>query len=802
MTGSRQSTVDSRQLPSRYFVTLAIVAIVWLGPAALAQTAGDIRNGARQIAARIQSSQAAGSFDEAAQKRGIEELGHLGLQFIELCDKAANSGAESRERESLLGAYEAVSDPLEDIYEKSAGDLERKAKKIMEDDGDLEALYETPAYKQGQIVGLQALYYLNWLRYYGARLHDGTARKALLEKAEKGFGELTTGEKRGELQIESMLGRGLCSLELGDLDAAAADLKAVAADAHVTEERRSKARLALLDGYVRNGNVQGALKVSDELLGQGSHSEDNLIRYFRIRALLDGAKKSSGSEAEKYRSQALALMDQLRKAGGGWEEKVAALLAASVDKPEQWANDANNPFARWELAKMLVQKNDYKQATPLLEEFVNSKDAALGRFKDEAQYFLGLARFQEGKLEEAAQRFDASLQTDKPTYGADAAYLLFKTREALAAKNPEAAKSPEYEKAVEQYVAHCPDHKFAYEGWFRLGELRHAQKRFGDAIDAYAKVKGDAAFDLRAEFGTVQSRFEILQADPKQLDVLRAPIGAGLQRFEEKAAELEKRKGATDQVPMAQMRSKVAIMEAVFDGLQTQPSPQKVADLLAGFEKKYPEQKDLLPQAVRLRTVAYQSLGRFNDAAADAKAYGALLVQTYGPKEIEDLAVAFVREGAKRNGKGDPNANQAAQQVALALYEQLPADGDGKNKKQLTLARLYENTGELPKAEQLYHEALGDKGDSLPALRGLARITESENKLPDALGYWQQLAKASRPGDAPWYEGQYQVARLTNALGKQHESCEQLEKLKPAMPGLSDVDLRGKLDELYKQVCR
>ncbi|HVM96344.1 MAG TPA: tetratricopeptide repeat protein, partial [Candidatus Acidoferrales bacterium] len=600
MNGSRQSAVDSRQLGSVCVAALVVVALCAAGSTSFAQTAGDIRNNAHQIAARIKASAAAGSFDEAAQKRAIEDLGHLGLQFIELCDKAANSGADAREHDSLLGAYEAVSQPLEDVYEQSAGDLDRKAKKIMEEDGDLEALYETPAYKQGQVVGLQALYYLNWIRYYGARLHDGAQRKALLEKAQKGFGELTTGEKRGELQVESMLGRGLCSLELGDLDAAATDLKAVAADPQVNEERRSKARLALLDGYVRNGNVQGALKVSDELLGQGTHSEDNLIRYFRIRALLDGAKKSSGSEAEKYRSQALALMDQLRKAGGGWEEKVAALLATSVDKPEQWANDANNPFARWELAKMLVQKNDYKQATPLLEEFVNSKDTALARFKDEAHYFLGLARFQDGKLEDAAQQFDASLQADKPTYGADAAYLRFKAREAMAAKNPEAAKSPEYEKAVEEYVARYPDHKFAYEGWFRLGELRHAEKRFNEAIDAYGKVKGDAAFDLRAEFGTVQSRFEILEADPKQHDLLK-PIGEGLQRFEAKAADLEKHKGATDQVPMSQMRAKVAIMEAVYDGLQPQPSPQKVADLLTGFERKYPEQKDLLPQAVRLR---------------------------------------------------------------------------------------------------------------------------------------------------------------------------------------------------------
>ena len=59
-----------------------------------------------------------------------------------------------------------------------------------------------------------------------------------------------------------------------------------------------------------------------------------------------------------------------------------------------------------------------------------------------------------------------------------------------------------------------------------------------------------------------------------------------------------------------------------------------------------------------------------------------------------------------------------------------------------------------------------------------------------------------RGGDVGWYEGQYEVARLTQAMGKTQESCGQLEQLKPAMPGVSDADLRKQLDALYQQVCR
>jgi len=136
----------------------------------------------------------------------------------------------------------------------------------------------------------------------------------------------------------------------------------------------------------------------------------------------------------------------------------------------------------------------------------------------------------------------------------------------------------------------------------------------------------------------------------------------------------------------------------------------------------------------------------------------------------------------------------------LRLFELLPADEDDA-KASLTKARLYETTGEPQKAAVLYEAVVRDNPQSLAALRGLGRIAETDGRLPAAVGYWQQIVTAARPGDAPWYEGRYEVARLTQAMGKPRESCTQLQELKPAMPGLGDADLRKKFDELYRLVC-
>jgi len=791
-----------------------LISGVLIASPVLAQSAGELRLQAKQVAAEIATQKAGGTLDVAAQQRAIERLGKLSLAFIELCDRVANSGGESRERDGLRAAYEAVNEPLEGLYTQNSNSLERMAKQVMDADGDLEALYDTPAFKDAQVVATHSLYYLNWLHFYGARLYDGAARRELLEKAQRGFSEFAVGDRRTELLIESLLGRGLCHLELGNVEFAVHDLQAVINDPQTSAERKAKARLALLDGYVRSGNAAEALKLSDQMLGSGGRAQDNLIRFLRARALLDAAKKAGGTEAERYRQQALSTMEQLRKAGSGWDEKVAALLASSVDDPEKWAGGASSPFAKWELAKLLVQKGDYKQAAPLLEGVANSTDADLRKHQGEAHYFLGLAKFQAGDYAAAAADLDVALQEDKPAYGADAAYLRFKALEALVAKDPgQAGLAARYEQAVRDCVEKYPDHKSAFEAQFRLGELLQAQGKFAEAIQAYAQVQraGDAGFALRAQFATLQCEFELLQAmnqhtPSAERTRLRGDIAAGLQQFDSPAAQYEQRGGKTDSVPLGQMRAKVAVMKAVQGTLQSPANDQAVLDALTGFEKRFPDQQELLPQVTRLRLVAYQHLGRFADADAEVQTHGRLLLAKDGrapdAKALEELAVGFVREGARRKNAEGPAANQAAEQVALRLYELLVADSEGGSKTKLTLARLYENTGAVQKSAALYAEVLQANGDSLAALRGLGRTAETEKHLPAALGYWQRLTKTARAGDLPWYEGSYEVARLTQATGKTQESCAQLQQLKPAIPGLSDADLRQKLDALYKQVCR
>ena len=75
-------------------------------------------------------------------------------------------------------------------------------------------------------------------------------------------------------------------------------------------------------------------------------------------------------------------------------------------------------------------------------------------------------------------------------------------------------------------------------------------------------------------------------------------------------------------------------------------------------------------------------------------------------------------------------------------------------------------------------------------MRGLGGIAEAQHGLADATDHWQQLAKTVRPGDALWYEGRYQMARLTRALGKKKEAIRSVQDLlSPLVPAFKCLEI-------------
>lgn len=783
-------------LRSRVAILAAAVAL-GVGVAAAATDLVAVRKAAEDVSRRRQELQRAGRLDPAADRRLIEELAPLVLSFVAESDRAARTANEAGARRRLAPVFEPLHRTVAAIYRHWSGESERMAQKVMEADGDLEALYESRPFQEAQLTAARALYYLNWLAYYGARLHEGKRRRELLEAAARGFSEFAVGDNPPELVSESLLGRALCHIELGNHDWAIRDLQLVLKQENLSPERRNKARLALLDAYTRAGKTAEVLRLSEELLAPGAvpRADRPIVQLYRLTALLDAADAARGAAGDRYRDQATRLGEQLRRAGKGWARRVESILASRIDDPEEWVGRARTPETRLRVAKLFFQRGSPERAAPLLEAVLRDPQAT--RYHGEAHYLLGLIHFRAEEYTKAAGELGAALQTPDDEWAADAAYMRFKAVEAEVASDPNTPLLAQYEPAMAFFLERFPDHSSAAEVRYRLGELLQSRGDCERAAEQYRQVSGDPGFEIRARFALVQCGFEELgrARDRGARDTALRRIAGALQEFRAAADSLPE--GAAAEVDLDGLRARVAILSAVHAALSSpNDGNQRMLDILSGFETRFPGRPELLAQVTRMRLRAYHALGRHAEAAEEAARHADALRAEGRTDALEKLAADFAR-AAQRSESG----KDAAARAAARLYEILAELGSADDRARLTLARLYLQEGEVDRAEAIYRQTLARVPNSLNALRGLAEVAERRGRGSEALSYWKRYTELARPGDRAWFAGHYQQARLLLARGDRDAACELLRSLRPAMPGLADSTLRERLGALWKSGC-
>lgn len=773
------------------FVLVLVVAQV-----ASAASLNEIRSRGEQLA-----QEARGAAGVAAAERSlVERLGALALTYIDESDRLQRGGEEEQRASELRAAFEAIHAPLNGIYRARSGRLEKLSRAVMDEDGDLEALYETAEFQSSQTIAANALYYLNWLDYYGARVFSGDRRAELLRSCESGFSQFAVGDHSAELLSESLLGRGLCYLESGNHEWARRDFQSVI-DGKASPERKAKARLALLDSHYRAGNSTRTLSYARELLKGGLVAEDEtpVLRYYELRALFDLAERASGAQADQRRREAGAVMSQLRRAGPGWAAKVDALLFSSIKDPAQWAGKADSPAAQWQLAQLLLQKEDCVGAEPLLEKVVASDSGDAKRNRSEALYWLGICHFRAGRHEQAAAALAGALEGEvNAPFAADARYFRFKSLEAMmAVDEPPAGLAATYVESLRELVDKHPDHPRSDEVRYRLGEYLQATGEFVGAVEQYAKVSTDPGYLLRSRFGSLQSRFEILrgQSESAERAQVVAGIGDDLRGYEQQAKAIATA-GSKREIPLAEFDAKVALLKAVYVSLAQESGDDEAAAILDGFAARFPEQQALAAQAARMRLGALQRSGRYADAGVEVERSAAALREEGRGDALRTLAASFAKTGRMSEAPADA---AAAARVAVALYA-LAAEAGGEApslRQRVSIAQLQEKAGEWDAATATYSEVLEQNSNTLAAWRGLARIAEAQGDRKRAMEHWVAYTDKIRPGDDGWFRGQYEQARLLFDGGDAVETCKRLTALRTAMPGLKDDEIRAALKELF-----
>lgn len=776
-----------RARPLRFALVLALLSVSGVARAA---SLADLR-------AQAQSAGLSPGSGGAGEQAAIDRLGRIALQFLDVAD-TGDAGAAS--------AYEAIAGPLERSYEVHRQALDRMNQSVIDADGDMDAMAESPTYKEHQALAAQALYYLNWLRYRGALFYGGAKRRELLEKAASGFGEFATAQSDNPIVIESRLGRGLANLELEHVDWAIGDFEAVAQAKGASPERVRKAQLALAECYVRVGRSADALRVSKQALDGATPSDQPRARYTRARALLMAAASQPGQKAA-YQSEASALLAQLQSEGGPWAARASQVVRNGLDNPKNWAGpkakDVPPPPSEWDVTRQLVASGKFKDAIPKLEQILAATDEEAKKNQSEARYLLGLAKYRTNDLAGAIGVFDQVVEDKSSKYREDAGYLRFKASESRYAADPSAANQPAYEQAVATFLREFPKHKAAPEARFRLGELRQRQEKFAEAITEYQQVKGDAAFEARARFATVQCLVKELERTPegqKPDPALMTRAQQALDAYWDLTRDRDPK--SFGDAPVGDFNGQASLMSAYLTALAEKPDYERALGWLDGFEEKYPKiAANEEPQIVKLRLLALSRLGRLEPAAVEAARPA---VATLEPTYLDDLATRFLTTAAREQAAGYAAAAAAGKAAALALSEHaLTGTGAAglspvvRRRLQSTAASLREEKGDLDAALALYRAVLDDASDTVSARAGAARVLEKQGKLAEARALWDAIVDGPA-GKQGWLEAHYQSARLSVALGDQPRACTVLRKVPNDMLVNANAETPKKIQDLLR----
>src|SRR5438046_6662966 len=247
----------------------------------------------------------------AAPARAQEGGERATLAQLEQRSRAFYALLEHGGRERAAAAWPGLAAHLARFQGGLQARLDRMRDEVIERDGDLEELYRSPRWRDPEVMSLVAAYHLAWVRYQGAQLvGDAAKKRALLQKAVEGFSQFLLVNEVPEIYADSLYGRGLAFLDLGDTAKAIEDLSAAAE----TPQVGVKARAALEEARRRaSGRKTPAEEDPEALLA-------------RLGELLPRAAAGDAA-AEKG---ATTLARGLAARAGPWPARVARLVAEKL----------------------------------------------------------------------------------------------------------------------------------------------------------------------------------------------------------------------------------------------------------------------------------------------------------------------------------------------------------------------------------------------------------------------------------------------------------------------------------------
>jgi tetratricopeptide (TPR) repeat protein len=693
----------------------------------------------------------------AARAQGGSELARL-----EERSRAFYAMLERGDREKAAAVWPDLTRDLDTYVSNAKNRLDAMRDEVAEADGDLEALYGSARWREPQIAALVATYHLAWVRYQAAQLTgDAAKKKDLLRQAAAGFSQFLVVNEVPEIYSESLYGRGLAFMDLGDYKKAIEDLSAAVEEGRVS----AKARPALEEAKRRAAGKKPGEPAPD----------DPEAMVGKLGELLGRA----GDDATQ--KEATTLARGLAARGGPWPARIVSVVADKLGD----AAHARSTFGLHLLAQLAVDRGRCGDVAPFADASAALKDAGRDRWRPELLFLDAGCRLNARQSREAAERF-AMLVAEYPASprAAEAAY--YRARALDVARTDDPSLTPAYEEAVRAYLARHPRGEQADEIRWMLAELLRSRGDCAAAIEEYGRV-AVGKFAARARLGALECRAAAVAGSAKTARPEdRGTVVDALAAFVQETA-----KG-----PDQALAARAALLAAALAANATPPDQARVAALLDGFERRFPDAKTLHARAAELRLSARIATGDLAAAGADVDTVLALPADDEIRKR---LLPRLGRELTIRAERGGADAGPALE-LARKVYAPLAAGGDPA--MQVALAGLSLRAGDAAEARRLYEAALVADPSSSEALRGAARAAESAGDRPAALARWRQILEASPPGGTAWYEARIAQVELLASDGHQAQACELIRQSRGRATTAGADQLGARLRGLEPSVCR
>jgi len=623
---------------------------------------------------------------------------------------------------------------------------------------------QDPRLRQLEIESLIVSYHLAWVRYQGAQLVDDAGRKrTLLDNAVDGFSKFTDMKEVPDVYAESLYGRGLAYMDMGDWDNARKDLR-VAAGLSRTGAK-AKAALAEVDRKESGKPEEPAAPAEDP---------DKVL----LDKLAAGLPKAATDPAAE--KDVTTLARGLAARGGEWPAKVSKLVAEKLGD----GKTVKSSYGLFLLGQLAIDRKQCADVPALVTTGAGVKDGGRARWRPELLFLDAGCLLNAGNAADAAPVFEELVREfpDAPR-APEAAYLRLRALDVARGQDP--ARTAAFEDALTTYVQRYPKAENVVEARWLLGDLYRSRGDCAKAADELGKVT-TGPYAGRARFAVLECRATTL--GPKTTPEERAALVRDLQAFVE-STPTKGEDGAR--------AARAALMGALVAVGATPPDHAAVVALLAGFEQKYPGSKDLFPNVLETRLTSRVALGQLADADKDLDAYLAAKPSADRKKLLSKLG----REMTKRAAKTDDPGRERAQAMARKIYAVIISEG-GDDRDRVQLADLELAAGDATAARKIYDDVLAKDSTSAEALRGAARAAVTGGDTNGALGYWRQVIESSEPGGTAWYEARIAQVTLLSGDGRRDDACNLLRSSRGRSTTTGGDSLAKRLAAMEPGVCK